>query len=271
MKPTSQDTAIRHSPITHGCISDTFKATVNNRRDNNARTHAKNTNDYIQPNKIIVKTMTRNVSTMEPAKKEFMYTKQMQSSRAAQWYKQLHAAKSFNDLYNCFKYSQLDKVFTWCQNYRAGLLIYHQDNTCLDILLLKEKAGYEGPPKGQREPQDISAIDTAFRECYEEAGTTLRNCNPRMSFEPIVFVQPRSPGDITVYFIVHVDTKPTINICPNEIQSYRWYNTRENYIDVSMSKTNRNIFNYINSVNKDIVVSSYVSPEQLARHQFKFL
>jgi 8-oxo-dGTP pyrophosphatase MutT (NUDIX family) len=113
---------------------------------------------------------------------------------------------------------------------RAGLII-----TCKSfVLMIREHErpcvrngvpgiipSHIGFPKGGRSPSDISAIDTALREGYEETGIIFQDAQ----FAKSAAIIPRPEigiEELFVYFIVMIDSFPAVKIDTEELCGYEW-------------------------------------------------
>lgn len=141
---------------------------------------------------------------------------------------------SIEDFHRYFNYRSLFRTYTDAQEFRAGIILVYQcemlmvhqkPTTYLDDSIEKSLGMRRGFPKGGRNADDISALDTALREVREETGINVTDTlyNARLSVS--TFIIPHV-YEVFIYFVCVVDTKPTITICEQELDGYEWIDVK---------------------------------------------
>ena len=144
--------------------------------------------------------------------------------------------RTYNDLAELYNYETLREVFPWARSFRAGMVVLHRADGNFKMLLVHEKPPRKndpvrkGPPKGSAEFGDQSALHTAQRELREETGIDI--ADPRLCAQicASAFIHRRPKFNIRelmIFIIVILDVKPTIKLCPLELNGYEWVDVRE--------------------------------------------
>jgi ADP-ribose pyrophosphatase YjhB (NUDIX family) len=101
---------------------------------------------------------------------------------------------------------------------RAGVLLIYNNK----ILLVEEKSGNFGPPKGMVNWNvDNSVLDAAFREVREEIGLNIKNKSARLCTN-IYMYHREHHKELLVYYAVFIKYQPRIYVRKNEIVSFVW-------------------------------------------------
>lgn len=103
----------------------------------------------------------------------------------------------------------------------GGVVLIHVDKEGNQQVLIIENKPMKtlGFPKGRREFTDNTIVDTMIRELFEETGVKV----PR----EIAMKASKISSSKQSYAIVYCyGDKPTVKICPKEINSYRWVDYR---------------------------------------------
>lgn len=154
--------------------------------------------------------------------------------------------RSFSSIYS---YGVLRKVFSWAKHFRAGFVIIAAEDDRREMLLVRSHPnsncsstdrngapvhhGMYGPPKGQRERVDRSALDTALRETREETDIDIiaEAAAGRAKITQTVFVARRPEvgiEEIMIWFIAVFDRRPAVRIDSAELQDYMWVEMNRN-------------------------------------------
>lgn len=126
-------------------------------------------------------------------------------------------------------YEYLEKIYPAAKIFRAGVVLFRKHPRARggvfrghQMLLVREKAsGFYGPPKGRREPEDVSAGDTAFREIAEETGILRSQVRVRNTY----FIIPRSGAntdEVFVYFVGTLKGSCRPRMDPVELDEILW-------------------------------------------------
>jgi 8-oxo-dGTP pyrophosphatase MutT (NUDIX family) len=142
--------------------------------------------------------------------------------------------QTYADFHNLYHWDVIASAFPWVRQKRAGFVVVHD----LEMLIVEQKPEHTRQngkyiflpsricsPKGQKDPGDMSALDTAERELFEETGINLSKISARMLPSTFVYCRP-DVCEIIIYFIVFLATKPQITIDRSELCSYRWENMK---------------------------------------------
>lgn len=105
-----------------------------------------------------------------------------------------------------------------------GIIPVHEENSELFFLLVREKAGHWGIPKGRPNERE-NELETARREFLEETGIIDLQIIEGPSFlERYHFEREGVTVEKTVkYFIARVPSMK-VNFNPDEIAGYGWFN-----------------------------------------------
>ena len=109
-----------------------------------------------------------------------------------------------------------------------GIVPIHSDNGTTRYLLVHQKKGHWGFPKGHADPGE-TAPQTALRELAEETGVTdCRLVESPEFVERYTFINKKGKRvDKTVtFFIGHVDD-PDVTVQPEEVQDFAWLTADE--------------------------------------------
>lgn len=153
---------------------------------------------------------------------------------------------SVNDMRELTSYVNLNSVYRWVTNYRAGFLLIYQDinaPSCpvSEVLLVKQKSAmfyrqqtkevvdiqFTGPPKGSAELEDGSAFNTAVRELHEETGIDILDPCIGAKILPDISIIKRCSTNVSelhIYFLAVVTSKPKVVPCAEELEGYEWVN-----------------------------------------------
>jgi 8-oxo-dGTP pyrophosphatase MutT (NUDIX family) len=133
-------------------------------------------------------------------------------------------------------------AFSDIKTVRAGFLVIlrthdiENDIQCNELLVVKEKGNtcYKngilqtipprlGPPKGSAEQCDISALDTAKRELFEETGINVHDpaIDAKLLETTFIYYRPKV-SEIIVYFVIFISKMPKISLCTRELLDYQW-------------------------------------------------
>jgi 8-oxo-dGTP pyrophosphatase MutT (NUDIX family) len=115
---------------------------------------------------------------------------------------------------------------------KGGIAIINKKEN--KILLVKEKTGKWGLPKGRLEQKDPNIFACAVRELKEETGIDISRLN-------FYLRQSKKIAETTIYFIdIKIQTLSLkISIDPNEITEYIWHNIP----DIKSACINKDLFN----------------------------
>lgn len=117
------------------------------------------------------------------------------------------------------------------------------------VLIIREKPrdpvkraiGRYGVPKGRAELDEVFPIVTAKRELHEETGIDIDNLPPASyNILPTYVVFPRPEVgflEVSVFFLVVMDTRPAITIDDEEIAGYQWVPIRNVPQDITSQMT----------------------------------
>ncbi len=159
-------------------------------------------------------------------------------------------------LYNQYRLSSLRKSFPWVKSVRAGIacVVSSLNGLNTELLLVTQRTGYRGLPKGLAEPKDFSALHTAMRECKEETGIDITKESCYLS-ETTFIIPRRKVGEILIYFIALMDKKPQVTIS-EEIVNYEWVNVVGLKRITDVSKPTLQLFRIFDDVNFNISLDS---------------
>lgn len=150
------------------------------------------------------------------------------------------SVETYDDLNALYSYKILDNVFTWGRFFRAGTIVIFKesifDGACELLLVHQRKSEYvdmdgthkilferKGPPKGARDYNDQTALQTALRETTEETGIDIMNPQYRAKLAKTTFISRRPEVDeIIIYFVVVFEKKPQVKICKKELSGFTW-------------------------------------------------
>ena len=167
------------------------------------------------------------------------------------WKKQSRGLKfdNLNDMRRFYDYSNVRKAFPWAQIIRAGFICLYKptDEADAEILLVQQKAtqfmsrGQKitkppryGPPKGMADNKDISAVDTALRELFEETSIIPDKEN----IQPVTLIVRRPElNELMIYYIALFKARPDVNICLKELTDYKWFDVSSVYYEVGKDAT----------------------------------
>lgn len=136
-----------------------------------------------------------------------------------------------------YDYKILDQVYYGTKTFRAGVILIYMEENKMEMLMVRQRAisfwdkgkmrnlpSRLGFPKGQREPADKNALETALRELYEETGINIfdQHIGARVCVPTIILPRQYEQREILIYFIVTIETKPTVSICNVELDGYSW-------------------------------------------------
>jgi 8-oxo-dGTP pyrophosphatase MutT (NUDIX family) len=152
---------------------------------------------------------------------------------------ELAKQRNKEDAGQIYNYADIAIVCPWVKVFRAGMVVVHKSAELCEILMIHERAAViqdqatkkikhipmrRGFPKGQRQKEDVTALDTALRELREETGIHVAN---KGDILPAVFLIPRfSCSEALIYFVYVTRTKPAVSICTRELAGYEWINVR---------------------------------------------
>ena len=106
---------------------------------------------------------------------------------------------------------------------RAGVLLVYNHY----LLLVKEKSGNVGPPKGLVDwSKDDSILDAALRELREETGLNVINKSGDVCTN-IYMYHRQYQKELLVYYPVFVNYKPRVHVRKREISGYLWADMTE--------------------------------------------
>jgi 8-oxo-dGTP pyrophosphatase MutT (NUDIX family) len=146
-----------------------------------------------------------------------------------------------------YSYPTLGRVFPWASCFRAGFIVLYHDLTSVDkpryeILFVYQKKlqvydahhgvrvqSFAGMPKGESEPCDNSAFDTALRETREEVGIDILDpaLDARVSRTAFSITRRQtSVEELVFYFIAVLEKKPEIVLAEEELDGYKWLDFR---------------------------------------------
>lgn len=181
------------------------------------------------------------------------------------WKKQSKGLKfsNINDMRKFYDYSNIRKAFPWAQIIRAGFICLYKplDTIDAEVLLVQQKAtqfmsrGQKiikppryGPPKGIADNKDISAIDTALRELFEETSVV-----PSIEIIQPATIIVRRPelNELMIYYIALFKTRPDVNICIDELLDYKWFDVSSVYYEVGKDATTptKSVLMLLNHIN----------------------
>ena len=108
----------------------------------------------------------------------------------------------------------------------AGCVVYRFDydnDEEIEIVLVKPGFGSKrwGVPKGHMDDTDVSLIDCAIREVYEETGLL---CMPEI---PVVTVNPNEIKHVNIYIARQIGDNGFNPTTPDEIEDIGWFNIDE--------------------------------------------
>jgi 8-oxo-dGTP pyrophosphatase MutT (NUDIX family) len=149
--------------------------------------------------------------------------------------------RTYKDLDELYSYTLLKQVFNWAGQFRAGmvmiyrepkllgkrelLLVHHREVEYFDGRTLKIMPERKGPPKGEAEPEDGSALRTAIRETQEETGVNILDPRHGAKLMPTAFLARRPEKgieELIVYFVAIFESKPEVVVDPDELSGYTW-------------------------------------------------
>jgi hypothetical protein len=125
----------------------------------------------------------------------------------------------------------------------------------------KTRTMRRGFPKGGESSGDKSALDTAFRELYEETSIDLTTHDAQIA--PQTFMIPRqSVGEMFIYFLCIIDHEPPVNICTTELMGYEWYDARASLRGIqSVTIPTSTLLNTLEDVDFDKISNTiYITP-----------
>lgn len=126
------------------------------------------------------------------------------------------------------------------QDRSYGLIPFHLWNGLISFLLVQEKQGHWGLPKGHPEKGE-SEVETARREFIEESGIFDFQIIEEPSFvEQYRFERGGNTVAKTVkYFLTHV-AEPRVTFNPSEISGYGWF-VYDDALNIATYEESKNI------------------------------
>ena len=114
------------------------------------------------------------------------------------------------------------------QDQSFGIIPIHNDNGTRRFLLVHQKKGHWGFPKGHADPGE-TPTETALRELGEEAGvTSCELIGNELFVERYAFINKKGKRvDKTVTFFLGRVDDPTVTVQPEEVQDYAWLTADE--------------------------------------------
>jgi len=109
-----------------------------------------------------------------------------------------------------------------------GVIPIYSDNGTNRFLLVHQKKGHWGFPKGHADPGE-TPVQTAIRELAEESGVTACRLIESPEFiERYSFINKKGKQvDKTVTFYIGYVDDPGVTIQPEEVQGYAWLNAEQ--------------------------------------------
>lgn len=169
------------------------------------------------------------------------------------WRNYITKLQSIDDYKHALSYKLLHMLFNNIKTYKAGVVLLYRDGNSSEMLFVKQRVSlFYGPPKGSADPGDKTAIDTAFREFYEETSVDLSEpdlCSKLL--KTVVMVQSKKTKDCLIYFIVVVNKKPEVYVCKDELIGHQWVNISLGYRDLtrSVSQPTKQLLTFLNISN----------------------
>lgn len=149
--------------------------------------------------------------------------------------------RTYKDLDELYSYKLLKQVFNWAGQFRAGmvmiyrepkllgkrelLLVHHREVEYFDGKTTRIMPERKGPPKGEAEPEDGSALKTAIRETQEETGVNILDPRHGAKLMPTAFLARRPEKgieELIVYFVAIFESKPEVVVDLDELSGYTW-------------------------------------------------
>ncbi|WP_245579813.1 bis(5'-nucleosyl)-tetraphosphatase [Metamycoplasma spumans] len=120
----------------------------------------------------------------------------------------------------------------------CGAVVFKKENNVIKVLLIEQKAGHWGFPKGHVEENETE-IETALREVKEETNIDVKIIE---NFREIIEYQPFENAWKTVVFFVAEPINNTLIKQETEVQSLGWFNI-EKVNELLPFDTQKEIFN----------------------------
>ncbi|RMH21073.1 MAG: NUDIX domain-containing protein [Gammaproteobacteria bacterium] len=114
------------------------------------------------------------------------------------------------------------------QDFSFGIIPIHESDGVRRFLLVHQKKGHWGFPKGHAEPGE-TPLQSAQRELAEETGITncrVIDCEPFYDRYTYINKAGQSVNKTVTFFLGQVDD-PEVSVQPEEVQDHAWLTAEE--------------------------------------------